>query len=330
MNPANPFEAFWAWWWPSLVSWLPKTWQSIFLQARHPIEVIWDDAGTGFADRTDLAKADAIILLPRRHALVRELRLPANAARELRNVCRFEVERQTPFAVEQVYFDAPLKDSRNRNLSQVLVTLVVVPKSILDPILDLAKTSIPHLLGVDVMGEDQHAIGANVLPAALRYQPPLVWRRWNITLMLLILIACVGAMVGLLHARQHAVEMLQVQAEPVLAQAARTKAREAQLEEVQREGSNADLPGQPIALELLSGLSAALPRDSYLIHMRLSDGVLAVRGRTQDLSAMLVGLRTSPLWSEPKLTGTRALEDGHEQEFSLELPVRAGNERVSR
>lgn len=81
-------EHFWAWWWPTLASWLAKTWQPIFLRARHPIEVIWEDDGTGLADRTDLAKAYAIILLSCSHALVRELRLTTTAGRELRNVCR--------------------------------------------------------------------------------------------------------------------------------------------------------------------------------------------------------------------------------------------------
>lgn len=329
MNPPSPLSTFWPWWWPSLISWIPKTWQPSFLQERHPVEVIWADAGAGLLDRSDLATSDAIILLPRGHTLVRELRLQASAAQQLRNVARFEVERQTPFAVEQVYFDAMLKQPHEGSLNQVLVMLVVVPKSALDPILDAVKACLPRLVGVDVIGEDGLAIGANVLPTQLRYRPSLVWRRWNITLSLLILIACIGAVVGLLHAREHAVEKLQVQAAPILAQATRTKLREGQLKEIQRNASTTTLAAQSTALEVLSALSKTLPHESYLMNVRLDSGVLAIRGRTHDLGAMLTGLRTSPLWSEPKLTGTRALEDTHEQEFSLELPLRVSSQRVA-
>lgn len=329
MNPASPLSTFWAWWWPSLISWIPKAWQPAILQTRHPVEVIWTDAGADLSDLGDLATADAIILLPREQALVRELRFPASAVKQLRSLARFEVERQTPFAVEQVYFDAILRNPPERLLAHVLVLLVVVPRSVLDPILEAAKASIPRLVGVDVIGADGLAVGANVLPTPLRFRPPQIWRRWNITLSLLCLIACIGTFVGLLNAREDAVAKLQQQAEPILAQASRTKVRDAQLKELQRDASATALAEQHATLEVLSELSRTLPRDSYVIHMRLESGVLGVRGRTKDLGAVLTGLRKSSLWGDPKLTGTRTLDDARDQEFSLELPLRFSTKRVS-
>ena len=84
--------------------------------------------------------------------------LPIAAEDNLRQVLAFEMDRQTPFKADQVYFDYRLgeREAAARNLQ---VELIVVPRAPLDA--DLAKLTAGSLEldGVDC-GKDQRTVYA--------------------------------------------------------------------------------------------------------------------------------------------------------------------------
>ena len=70
--------------------------------------------------------------------LVKQIELPLAAAKNLRQVLGFEMDRHTPFKAEQVYFDFRVLRVDNQK-NRLAVKLVVVPRSEMDGSLDLLE-----------------------------------------------------------------------------------------------------------------------------------------------------------------------------------------------
>ena len=90
-----------------------------------------------------------ILCVPESRALTRSLTLPAAAEDNLRQVLTFEMDRQTPFKADQVYFDSRIvaRDPVTRSLR---VELTVMPRSVLDPQLASVAGGAVEFDGVDV------------------------------------------------------------------------------------------------------------------------------------------------------------------------------------
>lgn len=264
-------------------------------------------------------------MLPKQQVLIRSLRVPIAALSRLREVMTYEVERQTPFSIANVYFDVLLTTAPVKGATAADVLLVVAPKASVDAVYQQASSLLPQLRGIDVVDSDGVLLGANLLLPNMRYRPSTRWRAWNMALASILAIALFGTLFGVLQARQRGAGVMEKQAKPVLLTADRIGQRQRELRDLRRvlaqSGSNETTHAQ--ALQLLSDVSALLPEDTYLIQLRLNRPVIAVRGRTHDLPTLLKRLGTSTLWGDPKLTGSRSLEDGQGEEFSLELHVRA-------
>ena len=94
------------------------------------------------------------------------MQLPRMAMADVKRAMSHEVERQTPFAREAVYFDAVESAVPAPKQGHMGVSLVVVPKGVLDPAVSAVADRTSRLVGV--------AIGA------LRGQPaaiPAIARR---------------------------------------------------------------------------------------------------------------------------------------------------------
>ena len=140
---------FLVWWGQALATWLPARWRVLLgltgdrlLFQRHEDEVAmaWQQA----AHRHALARLPATVtpgelrallgtrladlprwwLMPADKVLRRRLLLPSAAADRLRDVVRFEIDRQTPFAAHEACFDARVLGVREDG--QLEVELVAV------------------------------------------------------------------------------------------------------------------------------------------------------------------------------------------------------------
>ena len=322
------FQTLRAWWWPSITAWLPDHFRTRLVPEQKRQTLRWLGVALGPETTRPGNDTDAILLLPKSQVLIRTLQLPASAAPRLRDVAQFEIDRQTPFSPDQVYFDAVLACPIRRGQGTITAKLIVVPKHMLDSAIETAAACTTRLVAVDVEGADGVPLQANLLPIPLRYRPPERWRRWNIALSAMCAIAALGLSISVLHARQRGIAKLEQQATAVLTQAGDVQRREVALSNLRRVSLPGGQAAPPSTLVLLSQLSSMLPLDSHFIHIELSDGVVTARGQAEDLSGVLTALRDSKLWADPELTGSRTLPDGHRQEFSLRLRLR--NQQVKR
>ena len=314
------FERFHAWWWPSLLAWLPGNTTRLASNPKRFRFLHFDGAALREATPDDENCTEAVLVLSRKLTLIRRLRMPPSAMPHLRNAVRAEIERQTPFTPETVFFDVisipPDEDSRSFE-----VALIVAQKHLVEAAMHAASSLPIRLVAVDAAGTDDAPLGANLLPDHLRYRYSTPWQRWNVALILICLLASFGISTSLLHARQQAVADLQMRFQPLRQQAAETLHRQRMLAEINALLSKGVRNESPSALELLNELSRRLPIDSHLLQLRLAEDGVSIRGQTENLGAVLTELGRSSLWSAPRLTGSRTLPDGHSQEFSLVLSL---------
>jgi general secretion pathway protein L len=109
-------------------------------------------------------KDGIVLVLQPEQVLRKKLSLPLAAEENLRQVIAFEMDRLTPFKVEQVYFDC----RRARRDKQLEVSLVVVPRATIDePLRQLAVWG-AQVAAVLVADEAADGITWNLLPEGQR------------------------------------------------------------------------------------------------------------------------------------------------------------------
>lgn len=246
------------------------------------------------------------------------LSVPASAEPRLREVMQFEIDRQTPFAADQVSFE-PRVLHRDAHTRQLKVELVVLPKARLDAALGLLGPLADGLAGVDVAGADGSRLGVNLLPAAGRGLRTDRARQANRWLALIAVAALAAAMALVLNNRTRTLDAYQQRVDAAKAQAREVRMLRNSLRS-SAEAANflARRRAQmPTTLELLDDLTRRIPDSTFLEKISVNDGNMVLIGQSQQASALVGLLQGSPLIRTPTLTG------------SVQTDPRTGKERFT-
>jgi len=340
---------FWRWWQGALLAWLPAAWQwrlgfsparlllwrdgeQIALawqreQGVEPLALLPEAAPPADWDRLLPPRLRALPrhwLLPAELALRRRLRLPAAAAARLADVARFEIDRQTPFAADQVWFDARLLGEREDG--QIDADLVVVPRRAVEGAGGIPAAWRDALAGVDVSDAAGVPLRINLLPLAERrvHHDPMA--RWNLALLATGLV-CLGlGSQWLLDNRGYAADALEAQV--------RQDAQRARQVAVQREELVSLIEGatffeqqraaRPAAIEVWNELTRRLPDGTYLEKFSLEGDELQLIGLSDEAASLVERLDGAPNWRKPALTGVLQSDAGHGRDrFTLTATLAA-------
>lgn len=243
------------------------------------------------------------LLLPAGSGLQRRLVLPAAAADRLRDVLSFEIDRQTPFAVSDVAYDAAIAGRRADG--QLEVDLVVVPLARLNARRDALGPLAATLAGVDLAGPDGAPLGVNLLPPAQRRRVADPWRAWNLGLAALALVALCLALWQVLENRRDAADAFERALAPRAAQARQVAADRQALSSLVAGQAflDATRAGRPTTVEVLDELTRLLPDGTWLEKVAIEDDRLVLIGLSNEASALVRRLEPSPLWRSPALSG---------------------------
>ena len=258
------------------------------------------------------------LVLDAAQVLVRPMPLPLASEAHLQGVLAHEIDRQTPFSVDQVSYEGRVI-ARDVVQKQLRVELVVLPKSRLEAALAQLGPLAEGLAGVDVELSDGQRLGVNLLPVVRRAirNDRSYWLDIGlaVTFAVLVLLA-----LGLALQQRKAV-LLNYQQR---VSAATTEAREArQLRNQLLATTTAEnfLAGrraqQPTSLELLNDVSHRLPDSTWLEKISVNDGNMVLIGQSQQASALVGLLQGSTLIVTPALTG------------SVQTDPRTGRERFT-
>ncbi|MEA9588845.1 PilN domain-containing protein [Xanthomonas sp. WHRI 10064A] len=326
---------FWRWWQQSLLAWLPQRWQwQLGLSQARLLLQLDGDTLQLLRQRDQSREAIASLpwpvqpqevngvlptaldglprhwLLPSAHALRRPLRLPAAAAARLQDVARFEIDRQTPFTADQVYFDARVLDVREDG--QLDAELVVVPRRMIDGPAGVPDAWANALSGIDVADAQGAPLGVNLLPPARRLRRSDPMQRWNLllTATAVVLLAVAGWL--LLDNRRQAADDLRAQVQANAARARQVAAERQQLMDLV-EGATffqKQRATRPTSVEIWDELSRRLPGGTYLEKFSVEGGQLQLIGLSNEASSLVRRLEGSPLWRTPSLTGVLQSDAG--------------------
>lgn len=247
-----------------------------------------------------------ILCVPESSVLTRSLTLPAAAEDNLRQVLTFEMDRQTPFKADQVYFDSRIvaHDLVARNLR---VELTVLPRSVLDSQLGVVAGGAVEFAGVDVRGAGAAGArrGVNLLPVERRARHRDMRLPLNLGLAALIVILLVFNMSESLHNREIAVETMQAEVEKAASAAREVLALKKTLQD-SINGANflaEKKRNGPLLIALLDDLAYRLDDDTYLERLSFENNQIQLQGQAKNAAGLISVLTASPFLANPKIEG---------------------------
>lgn len=329
----SPMPRFFAWWGGELQGLLPAAWRSRFGGglAWHLLQLEGDEwtvrkAGTSHAlarwssqldpASQQVALADALrgvdaedlrmaLCLEPVHVLRPRLNLPLAARDNLQQIGAFEMDRQTPFRVEQVRYDvreirAPAPPGR------FAAELVVVPRHALDPLLAKLAASGLQVDAVDVsFGADR--LGANLLPAELASRRKHPRQRLNLALGAAAIVLLLLSLMQFLHNREAALDQMRSEVEAMRADAQQVSSLRQQLQDnAGAAGFLAERKKRTVsALGVLQDISQRLPLTAWLERLSIDNtGQVGFQGQSPQAARLVDALKGSPVITDANFQGT--------------------------
>ncbi len=252
--------------------------------------------------RLDARRRDIVVRLPASAALRRKIELPTAAEENLREVVAFDMERQTPFTADQVYFDVRVV-RRLPERQRILAELVLVPKTVADPAISLLASwsVVPQYIELPATADRDSRLVA--LSAQLGGAPGARGvRRLSWTMAAAAALLIVG-IVAIPLVRQHGLlqglndQVAQAKKE---ADAARKTQEQidtlAALDHFLVERKEA----RPARLAVLDEISRILPDDTWLFRLRLTGDEVQTFGYSGGASNLIGPIEESSLFRNPQ------------------------------
>ena len=233
--------------------------------------------------------------VPADKLLVKQVQLPLAAEENLRQVLGFEMQRQTPFRAEQVYFNFRIT-ARRAQSRQLAVQLSVVPRTVVDDVLaPLADWQLVPEKGD--AGSDQDSRVFAFVPADAGQRSASGLYRALLVLNLALLVAVVA--VPLVQQQRYLEQLRERLAE---VRVAATTASDLQQRIDQHQARSryvfAQKAGKPASVELLEELSRRLPDDTWLFRVEARDGKVYLQGTSSGASSLIAELEDSRLFED--------------------------------
>ncbi|MEO5623331.1 MAG: PilN domain-containing protein [Dokdonella sp.] len=332
----TPLPRFFAWWGHELLACLPARWralvseksESLLLDLRSDEIIVWRERGATMHEYAHIRRelpaetqgaefrrlraalddpmARTVFCIPAERVLTRTLSLPVAAEENLRQVLGFEMDRQTPFKADQVYFDSRVlgHDASGRNAK---VELVLIPRAQLDQELAALPAGAADLDGVDswrsAPGAGRHH--TNLLPPERRARRRNLRVPLSLGLGALAVILFVFNMDESLSNRASAVESMRAEVEKANTEAKQVAALKKTLAdsiaganfltERKRKG--------PLTVALIEDLTKRLPKDAYLERLQIENKQVQLQGQAQEAAKLIGLLAASPCLGDPGFQG---------------------------
>lgn len=332
----TPLPRFFAWWGTQLLACLPERWRKVLSERSESLLldldgdefVVWREKGEvvreygriprgapveeqaaqfrRLRNAIDDPDVRTVFVIPPGRVLSRLLSLPAAAEENLRQVLAFEMDRQTPFKADQVYFDSRVlgHDASGRSAR---VELVLIPREQLDQELGVLPGGATELDGVDTWRDGRGAARrqVNLLPPERRARRRNLRLPLNAGLAALALVLLFVNMDLSLANRAAAVELMRAEVEQA-ADAARQVSTLRQtlvdsiaganfLTERKRKG--------PLMVGLINDLTTRIPLDTYLERLQIESDQVQLQGQAEEASKLIALLGASPCLGNPGFQG---------------------------
>lgn len=249
-----------------------------------------------------LAGRRLALRVPAEWALQKRLTLPLATAENLRQVLAFEMDRQTPFRTEDVFFTYTIA-ARDKASEQITVDLTVLPRQRVGDILDHIAAMGARASVLEISSSENGSIGAgNLLPSEDRedHRPSFGILNW---LLLVVAASLLAALIYLTIDRQRQVlSQLNARADtarqaaqtvPILRKKAAAIAAEAGFLHRRKASSTSTV----LLLDELSGL---LPDNTWLSLLEVKGREVKLTGFSKSSSELLALIEGSPRFADAR------------------------------
>jgi general secretion pathway protein L len=259
-------------------------------------------AVSALVGRLNLDRLDVVLRLAAGNALRKSLHMPLAAADNLREVLSFEMDRQTPFTADQVYFDYHIS-ARHPGTQRMDVELLACPRGDIDAAIERAakwgvQPDIVDIAGAAETGDRP----VNLLPRETG-RTGAAGHAWLTGALAAIAVALAVTTVYLsLDRQRQAAETLQAEAAGAKAEAdTALKLRKEIARLVQAGGYLANRrKNTPRVVEMVDELTGLMPDGTWLQNLRVRDGEVRISGFSAAASSLIGVIERSPLFAEAR------------------------------
>jgi general secretion pathway protein L len=330
----DEFDKFLTWWSEGLALIVPKRWRGLQQRFKHYLivrrgtdEIVIEHYRIGAATPTmrqtvsmhdpldqnhardwlennPRIKALPVILrLAPNDVLVKRLRYPSTVRGDLRNVIAFDIDRQTPFSRDDVYFDYDEVVNGKTNDS-IEIDLVLLPKRAIGAIEPVLETIGLRLAVIDIVNRTffDHQINLLPKPAVGHNVRPGYRTRFALLMLWMLLIALIPGK-QLLETRD---TIHRLEAEERSAREAVRALNELRAEYARLTGKFdfiRQLETEHIAaIDLLDEVTRLLTVDTWIHDFNLKNDTLTLRGESSKASEIPAILEGSAYFSSPRFS----------------------------
>ncbi len=246
---------------------------------------------------------EVVLCLPSNKLLVKTLTLPLAAEENLRQVLTFEMDRQTPFTAEQVYFDYTLTAREPKN-STLTLDLVLTPRPFLDDLLSSLDTLglQPHQATICTELADGQSQPVNLLPPEARRRRPDTARYLNLALGVIAVMLLLAAIALPLTNKALVINELDARMELVQDKAEVTRRLREKVEQLGTDSRFLTDKKQatPLALELIDELTRLLPDDTWIERLDIKGREVLIQGQSASAAALIPVIESSDRFNNPR------------------------------
>jgi len=268
-----------------------------------------------------------VLRLDESRLLRRGLRLPLAARRDLAEALEYDIDRQTPFAAEDVYFGSR-ETAVDEEAGEIEAELAVIRRSDLDPVLGTLAAA--GLVPDRIEGTDG---GPDLRPAtALPPPTPVLWPRVTAGLAIAaVLLAILGTALPFARLADTQAELASRLADARAEAVAVDRMRQnVETLKSRRSALFARKAREPSVLSLLEELTRAVPADAFVTELTVTDAEVTISGYARKASEVLGAVETAPHFDSARflspVTQDRRLE---RERFSLAARILTEPEEIS-
>jgi len=245
------------------------------------------------------------VYLPENMLLRQQVALPRKAKKNLREVLKYEISRQTPFNEDDVYFDYIVEDDQS-NQAVINAELVVTPKNETNAIYHGIEESGFTVDAISLLENEGNSLCSNpvmnFLSKDLRPVKPKLWIWYNkfaaVSLLLLLVIA---AAMPFYQQRQ---TIQQFEAEIAIFEDKAVAARKLKDDiEIQASELAAVIEKKsryPAVIQVLDELSKIIPNHTWLQRMEFDNARIELQGESGTASDLIGLLENSGLFKDTR------------------------------
>lgn len=284
------------------------------------------------AEDYDATATETLVYLPQQKVLQTAMKLPVEALENLREVLGYEIDRQTPFQAEQVYYDYDLAPRRTGQ-TQIDVKLLVVPRKTLDPLLELLDTwglqpKLVSTVNYCEQSAERHRI-PNLLPPERAKKQSVKWLSLNRLLAISAVILSLLAITIPLNQQRKLIDTLEAE---VAVRQTEAEASRALLKDLNRL-----IPESQFAwkkkiesvqlIELFNELSLLIPDDTWLQRLEVNGSKMKLQGTSASASS-LIGILEGSLLLQNATFATAVARDpkSGKERFQIVAKIIPGEE----